>query len=246
MSNVYIYSDKNKMIHEISLQPRGDLLEYTTTVIPFNDAAEFLKLYRKCQINGNITDPMHLLEEENGKYVLRKTVYIYYHHKDMVIKSITPRRQQNLDENMELKVGSVAIDELINDFIDGKKAPINYKINDEQKLLTIEKIIDRDHHKNFIDYINVLEDYKLNRIDEYLLTIEHKENGMLNIIKHDDLLNSRNIELYFVGLYDKTEIFYKTSFMFLENENQIYLHFDIPHEFLIISPDYNIINYIRA
>ena len=105
-----------------------------------------------------------MLISDANNFTVEKSIYIYYHFKNKNIRSITPRIQQNLEEDESLRCGIAKVDYLIKAFIDGTKNMLNYKVNDDGGLLYIEEIKLELAEYDFLENIPLLEDYIIDKI----------------------------------------------------------------------------------
>ena len=230
---VYVYTDEIGIIYEIDFKLRGDLVQYDVTMIPLEKAQDVIDLYKKRQKNANIRKNKYLLISDENNFTVEKSIYIYYHFKDKKIRSITPRIQQNLEEDESLRCGLVKVDSLIKEFIDGTKNMLHYKINDDGALVYIEEIKLHFAEYNFLENILLLEDYIIDSDNEnYTIEILY-DNKTLKIqtTNREDILT---YQLFFVSKTDKTNLYSSFSFDFncgLTIETPL----SIPDDYIVIS-----------
>lgn len=230
---VYVYTDEIGVIYEIDFKLRGDLVQYNVSMIPLEKAQDIIDLYEKRQKNANIKKNKYLLISDADNFTIEKTIYIYYHFKDKNIRSLTPRIQQNLEEDESLRCGIAKVDYLIKEFIDGTKNMLNYKINDDGALLYIEEIKHEFIEYNFLENILLLEDYIVDSNNEnYIIEILY-DNKTLKI-QTTNKEDTATYQLFFVSKTDKTNLYSSLLFDFTDSQT-VEMPLSIPDDYIVIS-----------
>jgi len=183
--------------------------------------------------NANIKKNKYLLISDADTFTVEKSIYIYYHFKNKNIRSITPRIQQNLEEDESLRRGLVKVDSLIKEFIDGTKNMLHYKINDDGALLYIEEIKTQFAEYNFLENIPLLEDYIIDSDNENY-TIEILYDNKTLKIQTTNKEDEATYQLFFVSKTDKTNLYDSLSFDFTDVQT-IEIPLSIPDDYIVIS-----------
>lgn len=230
---VYVYTDEIGVIYEIDFKLRGDLVQYDVSMIPRKKAQDIINLNEKRQQNANVKKNKYLLISDADNFTVEKLIYIYYHFKKKNIRSITPRIQQNLEEDESLRCGLTKVDSLIKEFIDGTKNMLNYKVNNDGALLYIEEIKHEFIEYNFLENIPLLEDYIVNNDNEdYIIEILY-DNKTLKI-QTTNKEDETTYQLFFVSKTDKTNLYASLSFNFIDDQT-VEIPLSIPNDYIVIS-----------
>lgn len=230
---VYVYTDESNIIYDISFKPRGDLVQHKLSMIPRQKAQELISIYEKWQQNENYKKIKYILTNDIDGFGVAKTVYIYYHFKEKNICSITPRKQQSMEEEESLRSGLIIADSVIDEFIAGTKNMLNYKVNDSSALLTIEEIIQENIEIDFLNNILLLKDYTVDKNNEEY-NIEITYDGELLKIETKNKNDAIKYQLFFISRTDKTKLYETISFDFVDNST-IEIPLNIPEDYIVIS-----------
>jgi len=249
---IYVYTDENRIIHEISMEPCDYLLQCELYMIVPSKAPEVIKLYNLWKRNANIKKNKFVLYDEDGIYNIKKTFYVYYHFKEKTISSIVPRKQQIQDDDDTLKCGLVIVDELITEFINGTKNMLNYKINDDNSLLVMELIQLYGDDVNFYMMIPLIGDYIVSEINnESIIDISYIGSSLTisTVVERDTnhhmFTHGTEYQFFVVDSIDKSILYYSFTFNFTDNRT-IYTELMLPHNSMIISTHNKIMKFIRT
>ena len=225
---VYVYVDEDGLIEEISLNKTSSELVFYK--IPETNSGELLTLKKTWDNHPLGFREKYMLVENEAAYFIEKVILIYYNNEQIIISS---RKEQEYEDDNTLKRGYVKFDQLIVDFIDGKKGKDlhYYKVEETPQLLTITK-------KELSDY---LQDIEL--IDAY--KVELTKNGQFEMFYHrkKKLLKIKCYKeesnydalIYFTQQYDPTILLASTEFK-LDGKTHTFKNVTLPKLFNIYSP----------
>lgn len=238
MSNfVHVYIDDEQVIQEIELSDANTFDQYHHIAITNDESDEVLDLYQRREQHASIKLNKFKLVEIDGKYRVKKAVYIYYHFKDKSIRSITPRKQEVLDNDGDLRSGLVVVDELLEACINGTKSMINCRANTDGDMLVFEEIKVVKIKFNIANTITLIMDYEVKETnEEAVINIVYDENT-LNIKRTDDGIIDKKIELFFMNRFDKTLFYGSVDFMFTKDQEEIEIPLTLDNNYMVISSD---------
>ena len=202
---IYVYVDKRRIIREIEFEPHGEFLKHDLVMIPKDKAGPVLELRERWNQNKNTKNNLFVLDNNTFDCNIKKVSYIYYHFKDKTIKAITPRKQENLDKDETLLSGLIIVDDLVMDFINGKRNMLDFTINDEGYFLVLNEVEREQNSFNVLDNVLLIEDYKLPE--------ELSDDTQIEIIHEKDLLIIKKLKepedkIYDLFLVDIRKVFY--------------------------------------
>ena len=231
---VFVYIDKKKIIHEIEFEPSGEFLDYDLIMIPREKASEIINLYERWKQNSNVKKNVFVLVNTPFECSVKKTTYVYYHFKEKTIRAITPRKQENLDNDKTLLSGLIVVDGLITEFINGKTNMLNFTVDDSGDFLVLNEIERENVKFNVVDNNLLIEDFSIGEktTDETAIEITYKNKKLL--IKKLRKIENRIFTLFFINSHDKTNLIETISFSFGDDE-LIIISLDIKEDFFIIS-----------
>lgn len=234
---IHVYIDDKNVIREIELSNITTFDQYEHITIPNSDAKEIQELYQKWEQHPSIKNNKFMLLEIDGIRRVKKAVYIYYHFKDKSIRSITPRKQEALDDDGDLRCGLVPLNELLTECINGTKSMINCRVNTDDDVLVFEEIPVETFKFDVINSITLLEDYEVKDIND-VATINITYDGNELIIKRTNECDiSKKYELFFIDRFDKTLFYESVVIMFTEDQTELCAPFTLGDvDYMVISP----------
>jgi len=237
---IYIYTNNKSLVLEISDFPLDNTDNLVVHEVPMDLASEILRLKKKWDRNARAK--LNKVFYDRDKYSLKKGIYIYYHFKDGHIKSITPRLQETMELDEELKSGLFVIDDLIEDFVNGDKNMLNYKVIEKDNSLELKKIVVQTSN-DYLTSIALIEDYAVGVIEDDSFITVSNTGGALSFRCTNEEYLGKIVKLFIVNKYDKTELFDTIELMFFSTREYI-IPINTYIDYFIISPSNNIINYI--
>jgi len=243
---VHVYIDNEKVIQEIEFTNITTFNQYEHIIISSNEAEEVYNLYRKWEQYASIKNNKFMLLEIDGTYRVKKAVYIYYHFKDKSIYSITPRQQETLDDDGDLRSGLVAVDELLEECINGTKSMINCRANTEGDILVFEEIPVVKLEFDVASSITLIADYEIKEInDNAIIDIIYNGNELLINRINKGAINKK-YELFFLNRFDKTIFYDSVFFMFTEDQEELLMPLTLDDNYMVISLYRNIMTFTEV
>ncbi len=217
---VYVYVDEDGLIEEISLNEISSSLAYYK--LPKINSGELLSLKE----NRGRVEKYMLIENESAYFV--EQVSLIYYNDDQIV--ISPRKEQEYEEDESLKSGYVKFDNLLLDFIEGTKDLHYHKVEETIPLLTITK-------RENTDYLNDVETLNLYKVDEFLkqAEIELIYRRKKKSLKVKCFKSEGTVSIYFTIQHDSTIILESIDFK-LDGKEHTFKDIQLPKKFDTYSP----------
>lgn len=175
----YIYTDDKNIIVDIKKEKDVSLIEkFNLIKIDENKSFLYESDIEKYKYLKNVRT---FIFSDLSKIV--DIVFIYYNKKDNTIECITPIKINEYDLNEDLMWGISAITNLLEDIINGKENINNFRVRDVGNgYLELNKI-KINIIKVFNDGIEVIDNYKIKKEEEYphIILIYNKTNNSIRL-----------------------------------------------------------------
>lgn len=240
---MHVYIDDKNVIQEIELTNEKKFDQYEHIIIPGSVADEVYDLYLKREEHDTIRERKYVLLDIDGKYRIKNTMYVHYHVDDKSIRSIAPRIQEELTNDINLRYGLVMMNDILEECINGTKSMINYRVNVDSDILILEDKPVIVPEFNFFDSIELIIDYevKKNNISAIIHMVYDGENIMIS--STNDGVVDKKYELFFINKFDKTIFYDSISFEFTDEQKEITKSITLNDNYMVIAAHRNIMEF---